>query len=276
MHLRFSSADLARVTLADAPDRRWELLLSLWVLAAPERTPMFEPWQRRIRLTTELRELAARRSPPQEWTAAMRAYFHDALEPYWPRIEKRARDDHAERTSALVAAGAEALLKGLHPSLRWRAPVLELRGSRDSGEYRLGGRGLRLVPSLFCQEAPRIVTDLAGHVVLLYPLAPDPGWAGERSSRPKSANATLGALLGPTRAQVLEATEAGCTTTELGRLTGISVAAASYHASILREAGLIETHRRGMAVQHNVTALGAQLLAGATPEQRPAAADAEH
>jgi DNA-binding transcriptional ArsR family regulator len=262
MRLHFSSADLARVTIADAPDRRWELLLSLRVLAGMERTPAFEPWQRRIRLTAELRDLAERRSPPQEWTTAMREYFREALEPYWPRIEKQARDDRAERTSALVAGGAEALLTGLHPSLRWRAPVLESRGSRASGEYRLGGRGLRLVPSLFCQEGPRTVTDLAGRMVLLYPLAPDPGWAGEQPSRSKSGDSALGSLLGPTRSQVLKATEAGCTTTELGRVAGISMASASYHVSILRAAGLVETRRRGIAVQHTLTTLGSDLLAG--------------
>ncbi|MFD9892714.1 helix-turn-helix domain-containing protein [Amycolatopsis sp. NPDC059027] len=73
---------------------------------------------------------------------------------------------------------------------------------------------------------------------------------------------SLSALLGVTRARVLEATEAGCTTTELSRRVGVSAASASYHASILRAAGLIATRRTGIAVRHEITVLGAHLLTG--------------
>jgi DNA-binding transcriptional ArsR family regulator len=43
---------------------------------------------------------------------------------------------------------------------------------------------------------------------------------------------------------------------------GISLAAASQHASVLRDAGLITTHRQGSAVLHVLTPLGAELLRG--------------
>ncbi|HEY2064196.1 MAG TPA: winged helix-turn-helix domain-containing protein [Amycolatopsis sp.] len=75
--------------------------------------------------------------------------------------------------------------------------------------------------------------------------------------------AAIAALLGPARARVLEATRSGASTTELSRYAGISLASASYHASILRAAGLVETRRRGKAVHHLLTRLGASLLAGA-------------
>lgn len=41
---------------------------------------------------------------------------------------------------------------------------------------------------------------------------------------------------------------------------GISLAAASQHASVLRGAGLIATRRQGSAVLHVLTPLGAELL----------------
>jgi DNA-binding transcriptional ArsR family regulator len=41
---------------------------------------------------------------------------------------------------------------------------------------------------------------------------------------------------------------------------GISLAAASEHASVLRDAGLITTHRNGSSVLHVLTPLGAELL----------------
>ncbi len=76
----------------------------------------------------------------------------------------------------------------------------------------------------------------------------------------------LRALLGPTRARTLAATAAGCTTTEIARWANVSTASASYHASILRNAGLIRTQRRGAAVRHTITALGAALLVGGSDE----------
>jgi len=41
---------------------------------------------------------------------------------------------------------------------------------------------------------------------------------------------------------------------------GISLAAASQHASILRDAGLITTHRQGSGGLHILTPLGVELL----------------
>jgi DNA-binding transcriptional ArsR family regulator len=52
----------------------------------------------------------------------------------------------------------------------------------------------------------------------------------------------------------------GCTTTELAARVGVSVAAASQHATVLREAGLITTRRQGSAVLHSLTPLGVELL----------------
>ncbi|MFC4086065.1 ArsR/SmtB family transcription factor [Amycolatopsis samaneae] len=85
--------------------------------------------------------------------------------------------------------------------------------------------------------------------------------AGADPPRPARRHA-LATLLGATRARVLEATETGCTTTGLSRTLAISAASASYHTTILRAAGLIETHRAGYAVRHEITALGAALLTG--------------
>jgi DNA-binding transcriptional ArsR family regulator len=76
--------------------------------------------------------------------------------------------------------------------------------------------------------------------------------------RPRGA--ALAALVGRNRAAVLRATAHGCTTTELADRVGISLASASQHASVLRDAGLITTRRQGSAVLHVLTPLGAELL----------------
>ncbi|GDY53473.1 hypothetical protein SVIO_040960 [Streptomyces violaceusniger] len=71
---------------------------------------------------------------------------------------------------------------------------------------------------------------------------------------------TLGKLVGQTRSAVLLEVGGGCTTSELARRVGVSLASASQHASVLREAGLVHTLRQGSAVLHTLTPLGAALL----------------
>jgi predicted transcriptional regulator len=77
---------------------------------------------------------------------------------------------------------------------------------------------------------------------------------------PRPRGAALAALVGRNRAAVLRTVADGCSTTELADRVGISLAAASQHASVLRDAGLITTHRQGSAVLHLLTPLGAELL----------------
>ncbi|WP_107057505.1 helix-turn-helix domain-containing protein [Streptomyces sp. NRRL S-646] len=51
-------------------------------------------------------------------------------------------------------------------------------------------------------------------------------------------------------------------TTELARGTGMSPATAGYHTTVLRDAGLVSTHRLGSAVLHTPTRWGPPLLEG--------------
>jgi DNA-binding transcriptional ArsR family regulator len=76
----------------------------------------------------------------------------------------------------------------------------------------------------------------------------------------------LDALLGRTRAAVLDAIAAApCTTSELARRTGTAVPSASQHAAVLRAADLIVTRRVGRAVRHTLTPFGAGLLDANAP-----------
>jgi DNA-binding transcriptional ArsR family regulator len=226
------------------------------------------------RLRGELARLAGGREIPQwardlaaggrgvlgELAAALKAFHRTALAPHWAAITECVDDDRRARARTLLDSGLAGLLSGLHPLLTWRGSTLELHGPHVSGELVLGGRGLRLVPSFFCHMAPTVLADPALPPVLVYPIAIDPARFHAGSPASWDPAAALASLLGKTRAQLLVATARGCTTTELGRHAGISTASASYHASILREAGLIETRREGTAVRHTLTELGANLM----------------
>ncbi len=94
----------------------------------------------------------------------------------------------------------------------------------------------------------------------LGPLADLPMLTGTAATLEQGIAALLAALVGRNRAAVLGTIAEGCTTTELADRVGISLAAASQHASILRDAGLITTHRKGSAVLHILTPLGVGVL----------------
>jgi DNA-binding transcriptional ArsR family regulator len=206
------------------------------------------------------RELASGgRDVRHELAGALKAFYETALGPYWTAIEACVDDDRRTRARILADSGLAVLLSTLHPFLTWRGSTLELHGPHVTGELVLGGRGLRLVPSFFCHQAPTVLADPELAPVLVYPIAVVPGRFRPMSSDDPSA--ALASLLGKSRAQLLVATMRGRTTTELGHDAGISVASASYHATILREAGLIDTRREGAAVRHTLTELGASLVA---------------
>ncbi|MFA7763288.1 ArsR/SmtB family transcription factor [Streptomyces sp. NRRL S-448] len=195
----------------------------------------------------------------------LRAYHRAAVEPYWTHIQAQIEAERAARGRALLDGGAAELLDSLPPMLRWRAPVLECDYPVDR-DVRLRGRGLLLQPSFFCRRTAVTLHDPELPPVLVYPaaaqLASAP--AGGEAARPveEQRQRTLGKLVGHTRSVVLRAIGDGATTSELARRAGVSLASASQHACVMREAGLVTTLRRGNAVLHTVTPLGAALLKG--------------
>lgn len=204
-----------------------------------------------------------RGEPRRQLAGSVRACYRTLVEPYWARVDAHLLAERAYRGRILLDGGIERLLTTLNPAtIRWRPPTLEVRCSGEV-DFRLGGRGLVLVPSLFVGEIPALLWDLADEGAparLIFPTAHDLGaclrlWTGRQAE-----GGALAALVGRTRAAVLRRIADGCTTSELARSIGISAAAASQHAAVLREAGLVSTRRHGGAVLHVLTVLGTQLL----------------
>ncbi|MEV2244032.1 winged helix-turn-helix domain-containing protein [Streptomyces sp. NPDC049970] len=199
-----------------------------------------------------------RTEPLGRLISTLRAYHRAAVEPYWPHIRASVEADRALRGRALLDGGADELLATLPPMIRWRAPLLEADYPVDR-ELHLDGRGLLLQPSYFCRGTPVVYRDPLLPPVLVYPVT------HPRAPAFAEPGPWLGRLVGHTRSAVLRAIDNGCTTSELARRTGVSLASASQHACVLREAGLVRTLRHGSSVLHTLTPLGAALLRGGAP-----------
>jgi Helix-turn-helix domain len=192
----------------------------------------------------------------------MLSYFRIGLAPYWRQILAAADGARARLARTLIDDSIERMLVGLWPDTSWQPPVLRVpySGRKD---LILAGRELILLPSFFSSQSPIIRQDPALPPVLVFSIH-DAGRGnalcpGGPLARPATGD-KLAALLGRTRAAVLETVSTACTTSELARRVGISLASASQHATILREAGLLATTRHRNAVMHTTTALGNALM----------------
>ncbi|MEU6211751.1 DUF5937 family protein [Streptomyces sp. NPDC047023] len=217
----------------------------------------------------QLARAAARAPGPDSWLralwrrdgaawdqleAALTAAHASVVAPHWARIRQSFQADVAWRTRLLAAHGIRTCLASTHPAAAWSGTVLEI-DRPPHYEVRLGGRGLLLMPSPFWTGRPLVAEHPEGPYVLLYPAMTPLPLVG-----PGPAAGALDALLGRTRAAVLQQLVQRRTTSELARDLDISLPSVSEHTRTLRAAGLITTERDGRAVLHSVTGLGADLL----------------
>ncbi|WP_078971113.1 ArsR/SmtB family transcription factor [Streptomyces chattanoogensis] len=193
-----------------------------------------------------------------------------AVQPYWSRVYSHLASAQNFRRDIMCGDGIEALLNSLGPGIRWHAPVLTI-DSEGTPYVEPNGRGLLLSPSLFLQDAGVLVPSPPGTVegspVLVFPDRPhdhcgllsDEGLLSMPAATRRSQE-NLAALMGRTRAAVLNGLRDGCSNGELAEKLGVTPAAVSQHTATLRNAGLISTRRSGSQVVHTVTALGRHLL----------------
>ncbi|WP_199742207.1 ArsR/SmtB family transcription factor [Streptomyces triticirhizae] len=190
---------------------------------------------------------------------ALTAYHAAAIAPSWERIEAQTAGDRSRRASALLADGVEGLLRTLPPALRWRPPALEVDYPVDQ-DLVLGGRGLLLVPSFFCLETGITLLNEHHAPTLVYPVEHrPPDDLAVPEGEEECHRVSLAALLGHTRAAVLQALEVNGTTGELAHRVGVLPSSASQHLGVLRRAGLVRTVRRGRTAFHTRTPMGAAL-----------------
>ncbi|HUD36895.1 MAG TPA: helix-turn-helix domain-containing protein [Streptosporangiaceae bacterium] len=223
------------------------------------------------------------RLSPRAWAGAERggagrialadaavAAYGALIRPYWSGMTGQLRSEQASKNRIMVSRGGPALLASLQSRwIRWNPPVLEVDNPSLAGKWTgpifLRGSGIRLVPSPFTGDYPSVHVDLrnlasaptvtfAARSALVAP-STDPSLAD------RNALDALARLIGRTRAVALSSIGDGCTTTELAARIGTSIAAASQHAGVLRDTGLVITNRQGSSVLHTLTPLGTEVLA---------------
>ncbi|MFI2608383.1 ArsR/SmtB family transcription factor [Kitasatospora sp. NPDC018619] len=213
------------------------------------------------------RHLSGDRALREELADSLGLLYGHLVGRHWPQVVDRHAADRSVRVRQFLDGGVESLLAGASPRwLHWNPPVLEVRVPVDY-DLRLHGQGVLLGPSVFATRV-MVSDDTHGQPlpVVAYPVDGG-GPAGrpvpsEPDRAPGGSTVALCALLGRTRAAVLEAIaeHPGCSTKELAVLAGTTPSSASEHATVLREAGLIGTSRYRNAVLHRPTALGLGLL----------------
>ncbi|MFJ8196425.1 ArsR/SmtB family transcription factor [Streptomyces sp. NPDC096152] len=224
----------------------------------PKFSKQFPPWL--------LDGFDGRRDASRRLADAVTAAYESTVAPYWSRIQALLTTEQSAAGQLLTRHGVHGLLESLRPWARWEPPVLEIAYRTWSGRetYHLSGDGIALAPSFFCRRPQVYLPAEGGEILVVHPVAREPlvtaqvlRQAGEGPGK------ALAALLGRTRAAVLEVVQEGATTGEIAGRLGVAPATASEHTGALRAAGLLTSHREGQRVRHSLTPLGLGLLQGA-------------
>jgi DNA-binding transcriptional ArsR family regulator len=214
-------------------------------LMAAYRNRAPSDWVRRLAADNQRTVLA-------ETASALRLYTEQALAPVWDVVCHAVEIDRAWRAAALLEGGTDQLLATLRSDIQWDGATLTCPYPVPHS-IELGGRGITLLPSYFCSSVPTTLIDGDLAPVLVYPVSAVSG------SGCDEAGGRLAKLLGETRSRVLGLLSVSCTTTQLAHRAGVSLATASEHVKVLREAGLVSSQRQGQSVVHTLTPHGRTL-----------------
>lgn len=188
---------------------------------------------------------------------SLRSYHAMAIAPYWDRITSACTADRSMRIDLLASEGAQALLDSLGPLSSFRDGVLAVSHFRRPQEIRLDGRGLTLIPSYFKEaNTVMLLADADLPPVLIYPVDRDV------RVRAEARKASLSALVGRQRAEILELAACGFTVSEIARRLSLTPSGVSRHLAVLRDTGLLTSVRDRNAVRHALSPLGHALLKG--------------
>ncbi|OIJ67702.1 ArsR/SmtB family transcription factor [Streptomyces mangrovisoli] len=238
--------EIAAVRAADPEAARADTARSLADTPGGLRSPLGRAW-----LADPARMVA-------ELADAMEAVWHTLVEPDWPRLRALLEADIAFHSRRLAEVGLGELLPEISPRCGWDAGTLTVQ-CRSEHERHLGGRGLVLMPSVFVWPDVVSTFEPPWQPTLAYPAR---GIGGLWSTPADHAPDALVRLLGRGRAAVLTALDEPAGTTALAARLALAPSSVSAHLCVLRDAGLLTSHRYGHQVLYERTPLGIALASG--------------
>jgi DNA-binding transcriptional ArsR family regulator len=189
-------------------------------------------------------------------SGSLEALWRALVAPRWQQLHDLLERDVLYRTRLLARGGLRALFADLEPliTLRERTLLVDLT---SEGTHVLGGDGLLLMPSAFVW--PHALALAGSPPTLIYPCR---GVASLFWSE-HGVDATVGKLIGPTRALILEHLCEPNHTSALARGLGRSAGNIADHLKVLHACGLVARSRLGRHVIYSRTPLADALLTSA-------------
>ncbi|MER6025019.1 winged helix-turn-helix domain-containing protein [Streptomyces sp. NPDC001851] len=188
---------------------------------------------------------------PERAAVLLEWVWEETVRPSWERRRRVLEADVVARTAQVSRGGWAAVLDSIRPGrTRWLGGNRLQINLHAYPPREISGAELLFVP-VTVQRAGWVAWEDGVRYAAVYPCA---GALADPGVRPVPS--ALGALLGPSRAEVLLLLTSPMSTTHLTAVTGQSLGSVGRHLKVLREAGLIERHRAGRSVVYTRTEAG--------------------
>jgi DNA-binding transcriptional ArsR family regulator len=173
--------------------------------------------------------------------------------PSWPNRRRLLEADILVRSARLGHGGLVAALDGMRPGIRWLGDGRLQINARNYPPQDISAAQLLFVP--VTPGRGWVSWDEPHRYAVTYPCA---GVLADASRAPVPAS--LSALIGPGRAQIMILLDYPKSTTQLVALTGLGLGSVGRHLKTLHESGLVERRRAGRSVLYYRTPAGDALV----------------
>ncbi len=234
------------------------------------RSDLEEVWGEQPSPPRRVQELiAAGPRGPGLLAEALWDYWDAVIDPFWTRMCAVLEDDVSYRVAAQMTGGLYALLEDLHPEVSLEGNLLRVdKPQHKSSTYE--GHAMTLTPSVFAWPGLLLDDGHGERFGLTYAARGVARvWEG-LNVMDRSDDDPLAALLGRTRAAILELTTVPLSTTQIARQLGQSPGSVNQHLSVLRGSGLVVSRRSGRSVLYRQTPLAQSMIAAQQVARRGA------
>lgn len=195
---------------------------------------------------------------PEALARLLASYWSVGIAPYWDRILAVLEEDVSFRASRSLRGGLFDLLADLHPRVTLSGSRLLIAMSAHA-DASYGQAKLSLVPSVFVWPGMVLTHGSPGKFEVTYS-ARGAGRVWEGKTHARTEGDALAALLGRSRAAILDFLSVPVSTTQIAHYMRQSPALVSQHLAVLRDCGLATSRRNGRSVLYQQTPLATSLM----------------